>query len=87
MGKGTGNKLGKNSLPISLLSWNFECEAILSQWKGSYCVKIIFYFCSYATRKTQKIYAGLPDRRIGTGHIPYFLFLSGLFQCQHPDRI
>ena len=29
-GKGTGNKLEKNSLPIPLLFWNFKCEAMRS---------------------------------------------------------
>jgi hypothetical protein len=70
MRKGTRNKLGKNSLPIPLLSWIFDCEAMLSLRFERYRMKIIFYFCSYATRKTQKICSRLPDRRIGTGHIP-----------------
>jgi hypothetical protein len=57
MGKGTGNKLGKNSLPIPLLFWNFKCEAIPSQRNECYRLKIIIYLVIhfFTTNQRKKV--------------------------------
>jgi hypothetical protein len=54
MGKGTRNKLGKNSLPIPLLSWVFDCEAMLSLRFEHYRLKIIVCLFIHFFTTTQK---------------------------------
>jgi hypothetical protein len=55
--KGTINKLGKNSLPIPLLFWNFKCEAIPSQRNECYRLKIIIYLVIhfFTTNQRKKV--------------------------------